>query len=530
MPHARPRRATSRGRAAIAGPLAAAVLTAVLTGVPTVPSAEAGSDLVAATYAQLDTLRARKLEQLRAYLDRVQHSARAAARDDALVGFFTVKARFLELQETAPPPPDAVAALADAEARIRDHCLTHYHAFHDILLVDRTGRVIHAIRGDRRVGERLFAPPHRETALVRRLRADPGRGFVDYQYDAASEEPSAFFVEPVGDPGAPDGWMLLQMTVAKINRIFDRGEDLGTTGEVFLVNRERQMLTDSRFRAGTSILTQHLSAENIEAKFAEGRGHKVVTDYRGERALTAFEVVPVLGTEWLLIAKIDEDEVITRAWQRRDLEAALLATVASAQPRPAPAPAAFPEGRRVDMDEFHRAGPDEPLQTFGVSTCTAVIVGRPGHFAYLGHLSVHDRVYGGGDIDLVAHMLKRVRQFEVYPSELRTLRAVIVAPHLRSAPGVIDRLLTAGLFLDQITLVHDPGARRGDVHHDPATGRTLVRWTGRDGAVWWVDAARTPDLGTLARGILDYPRAVRQADTAPDAQAPDAAASGAARP
>jgi hypothetical protein len=85
---------------------------------------------------------------------------------------------------------------------------------------------------------------------------------------------------------------------------------------VFLVNRDRLMLTDSRFQSETSILRQHLSEQNISAKFAEGRGHKIITDYRGQRALTSFEVCPVLDKEWLLIAKIDEDEVVTRAWNR----------------------------------------------------------------------------------------------------------------------------------------------------------------------------------------------------------------------
>jgi hypothetical protein len=128
------------------------------------------------------------------------------------------------------------------------------------------------------------------------------------------------------------------------------------------------------------------------------------------------------------------------------------------------------------MDEFHRVKPGAALLTYGVSTCTGIVITRPGHFGYLGHASTYDRCYGAGDIDLVAQMLKRIRQFEVYPSELRELRAVIVAPHVASARGVIERLLDAGLLLSQITFVRDPGARRADVRHDPSTGATWVRW------------------------------------------------------
>ncbi len=494
--------------------LGLALVGALLALPPRPRAARAGEDLVATTYARLDSLRARKVGQLRGYLDRIQGLARQAASDQALTGFFRLKRQFLSLQAETPAPADAVAAVQEAERRVQEHTLARYAAFHDILFVDRSGQIFHTIRGEPDRGQNLFRPPLRHTALVRRLRDDPGAGFVDYEHYAASDEPSAFFVEPVHLGGRHAGWLLLQATLAKINRIFDRGEALGRTGEVLLVNRERLLLTDSRFQARTSILRQHLSRANISAKFAEGRGHKIVTDYRGERALTAFEVVPAMGTRWLLIAKIDAKEVITRAWRRRSLEPGLLRAAARQQPPATEAPRPAGDARRVDMDEYHRADPDQPLVTYGVSTCTAVVVGLPGRFAYLGHASPYDRIYGQGDIDLVGHMLERVRRFEVYPSEVRQLQAVITAPHRRSAHGVIQRLLDAGLFLDQITLICDPDARRADVHHDPASGRTRVRWVAPQGSSRWVDAREVASLGQLARRLLDYPRAVRQADTA----------------
>jgi hypothetical protein len=183
------------------------------------------------------------------------------------------------------------------------------------------------------------------------------------------------------------------------------------------------------------------------------------------------------------------------------------------QPAPAPPPPEFSRSVRVDMDEFQSATPDAALLTWGVSTCTAVVIGRPGHFGYMGHLSTYDSSYGSGDIDVVAQMLKRIRQFEVYPSELSELRAVIVAPHGNSVHGVVDRLLEAGLFLSQITFVRDSAARRADVLHDPAAGTTWVHWFDPDGGDRWIDAAGAPDFGQLAQQALDYPAAVQRADT-----------------
>lgn len=486
------------------------LFTVVLVG--SVPVAWAGSDLVAETYAELDDLRSRKLAQLEEYLARVQQCARTAAADELLGEFLAIKGRFEELRREVPPPQAAVDAIGQAEQQVRQRYLERYLTFYDILFVTADGDVVHTLRHEDDHRRNLFDPPLANTALVKRLRAGQEQGFVDYEYYAASDEASAFFVEPVQRGGEPLGWLILQCTVDKLNRIFDRGGSLGETGEVFLVSRGRQMLTNSRFRPGSSILAQHLSEANISAKFAEGRGHKIVTDYRGERALTSFEVVGVMGTQWLLIAKIDEDEVVSRAWRRAALEPALLAAVARQQPSSSSPPDPGP-ALRVDLDEFHRTEPGDRLLTYGVSMCTAVVIGRPGRFAYLGHASPYDQIYGDGETDLVGHMLKRIRRFEVYPSEVRELTAVVVAPHLRSARGAIDRLLEAGLFLDQITFVHEPAARSADVWHDPTNGMTLVHWSGRDGSGRWVLAEDVPSLGDLAKEILEYPAAVRRADT-----------------
>ncbi|MBK7770951.1 MAG: cache domain-containing protein [bacterium] len=374
----------------------------------------AGQDLVAGTYAELDRVRDVKLGQLKQYL--------AAGRLAGRPGVSSAR----------PVPPRRAAD------RVQDP-------------------------GEADRGSNLFTGPWRDSALTRRLRMEPAAAFVDYEHYEATGEPSAFFVQPIELDGAPAGWLILQCTIDKLNRIFDRGDYLGQTGEVFLVNRDRLMLTDSRFQSETSILRQHLSEQNISAKFAEGRGHKIITDYRGQRALTSFEVCPVLDKEWLLIAKIDEDEVVTRAWNRSGLEAMLMKAAAARQPAGVAPPRETANLVRVDMDEFHRVKPGAALLTYGVSTCTGIVITRPGHFGYLGHASTYDRCYGAGDIDLVAQMLKRIRQFEVYPSELRELRAVIVAPHVASARGVIERLLDAGILLSQITFVRDPGA---PVRHD----------------------------------------------------------------
>jgi hypothetical protein len=132
-------------------------------------------------------------------------------------------------------------------------------------------------------------------------------------------------VEPVFKEGRLEGWFVLQCAINKISSMFTEEKGLGATGEVFLVNRHQYMLTESRFSKEVSTLNLHLSRDNIEAKFSEKAGHKMVTDYRGFRALTSFEVCRIGSSEWLLIAKIDESEIVTEQYRKRkrDLNKAL---------------------------------------------------------------------------------------------------------------------------------------------------------------------------------------------------------------
>ena len=110
-------------------------------------------------------------------------------------------------------------------------------------------------------------------------------------------------IEPLIENGKTLGWIVMQCSINKINSIFTNNNSLGTTGELVLVNKDHYLLTNSKFRAEPTILRQQLPHENIESKFKEGQGHKLVTDYRGKKVLSSFEVFEFLGSKWLIIAR-----------------------------------------------------------------------------------------------------------------------------------------------------------------------------------------------------------------------------------
>ena len=481
-------------------------LVTLLALPPALADAGEAESLKDGVFTSLDHVSQDKHRQLTDYLERMCKLAAAVGDDPVMRRYFSIKQRYWQLQQDQPAPPEALIAIKSLKDSLLTHYLRNYLAFYDILFVDHSGYVHSTVRQQADYHHNLFEGEQAKSALARHLMTEPDASFVDYEYYDASDEPSAFFVEPLVEDGQLLGWFVLQCAINRINNIFSRGGELGQTGEVFLVNRRHQMLTESRLDLGTGNFDRYLSRENIESKFSEKQGHKQVVDYRGRAALTSFTVCPVMDSEWLLISKIDEDEVITNHYLENlpRLQPALIQSIdqinqPNCQPRKLPAKVSV-----VDMDEFRRSH-DTPLITFGVNTCTAIVVSLQKEKAYLAHASTLDRIYGAGDLDLMDHMLRRIRRFEIYPYQLRLLDVVLVAPHLESVAGAVEKLVQAGIFLSQIRFLYCPEAESATVFHDIASNETLVQWMmGEELEPVWQRAADIPSLGDAVKEIIRY--------------------------
>ncbi|PLX86312.1 MAG: hypothetical protein C0617_01670 [Desulfuromonas sp.] len=458
------------------------------------------------TYARLDAIRDRKEGQLNRYMAKIEANAHAIGTDSKMVHLFEDKHRIYSSWHGQTPPVNAQQELLRIRNAIEDIYIEKYLAFHDILFIDHGGDIFYTVRKKSDYHKNIFDGDLAETALSRQLRKHPEGGFVDFENYRIAGEPSSFFVVPTNNSGENGGWFVLQFSINKINEMFSLEEGLGSTGEVFLVNRERAMLTDSRFFADSTVLRQHLSSENISAKFAEREGHKLIIDYRNFPALTSFKVVQVLGHQWLLIAKIDEDEVITNGY-RRDSNQLLLRMEKMVQQEPGSYRTINHNGGReieVDMDEFRRVtGPGGEIYTHGVRTCTAVLISYPGRFSYMAHISPNDRIYGGESTDLIGIMMKRIDDFDLVRTEKRHLQVAIISPQPNYTTNVVDAFTEWGIFLSQIKLVLNPQARHANISHDYKSGKTVIEWElvggngGREALL-----ADLPTLGDLMKQLV----------------------------
>jgi hypothetical protein len=430
---------------------------------------------------RLDYARQEKVAQLRSLCDRLHALARQAATDPFVVACFDINLQYFEATEKGPVPKGLVERVAQLRDGFNGYYIQNYFAFYDILFVNTQGDIFYTIRKESDLDTNLAQAGPAGSALDRCLRTVPqDEAFVDFHHYRPSCKPAAFFVEPMHKDGVHVGWIVLQCAINKVNTLLAWTDDLGQTGETFLVNQEGYMLTESNFEGASTILKKRLDDRNVQAKFTEKQGHRTVTDYRGRTALTSFEVVEFLGTQWLVVAKMDTDEIATEHYlqHRRYYADKLLAYLRAAPIAPLRdvAPRAARETLRIDMDEFLKADNGERLHTFGVSTCTGVLATCPGRFAYLAHISPKDKVYGSDGTNLLGPMVKRIKGFDIYRCERRRVVFVVVATHLNALLAIVDKLVEEGFLLSQIKVMYNPHAESATISYDCPQNDLVVTW------------------------------------------------------
>jgi hypothetical protein len=438
---------------------------------------EIENEIYANTFSRLEQVKIQKKAQLLEFCESVRRQAGNIRSDRIMFDFFILKHRYYQLQKNTPPTEHARCAMEEYQTNILLHYAENYIQFYDLLLINPDGDIFFTIKKQADYHDNIFRGSLASSSFAAYLKSNPAEGYLDFEYYHPSDEPAAFFVEPVYDGKTLMGWFVLQWAVNKLNSLITDYENLGNTGEIFLVNQDQYTLNDARFIGDSTVLTKHLNAQNIQLKFQQRVGNLMIRDYRGFSCLTSFEVFSVMGSEWLLITKIDEDEILNEYFLRR--QQSLQSQIIECLPRnytPSPILLSSSKIKNVDMDEFRKVYPGEWAQTQGVSTCTVFIASYPERFAYMAHISPYDRIYGNDETDIVAQIMKRIHMYDVVQYELRNLRFFMVANHLRSLDSVLHYLLQDGFFLSQIHVLYNPQADVADVLFDTHSHEVEVTW------------------------------------------------------
>ena len=176
--------------------------------------------------------------------------------------------------------------------------------FYELFVLDKDGKVIATTNPGETVGtdfsQELFF-----------LNGKKGIYVQDAFYDEEFQKKAIVISTPHAN-----GVLVVKIGLEQLGEITTDRTGLGETGEVYIVNKEKKLLTPSRFMTN-NIMVQDVKTKNaenclkmVEMGTAEHIGHQAVTpflDYRGENVFGTHNIIPEM--QWCVLAEIDEAEV-----------------------------------------------------------------------------------------------------------------------------------------------------------------------------------------------------------------------------
>jgi len=447
---------------------------------------DGGEKLLQETYVRLDGVRDRERASITKHFNALGQAAKSITDDELMMKYFY---QLKDFNDTAM----GKSSFGNNKSQILDSHFVHsYGSFYDILFVDNNGFVFHSIKQEADHLSNLLTGELAQTLLATKLKNNSKVEFVDFEPYGPSGEAAAFFVAPVFLDGVADGWFILQYGTNELNAMLTNREDLGRSGEVYLVNQNYLMLSDSKFINNSTVLMVAANTDPVNMAFKRGSGHTLSQDYRGVDVISSYTKLDVLGVNWAIIVEIDADEIISDYYQKNRTKLPgeiILQAKEKCKNLPALGPLRepLPTDARVDVNELRRVSDGETCWTPGVGPCTALVAYRPGNFGYLLHLGPTDDVYcddpltriflGTKRTSLVENLLFRIAQFDVVYNDLGLMRFVIVATHTNSFDGIITALLAKGIYLSQIQFAYNPTADYANVHYNQAVDTVEVQWS-----------------------------------------------------
>ena len=169
----------------------------------------------------------------------------------------------------------------------------------------RTGRVLSSTHPDLVHTQGFY-----EQGLTERLRSsdEPVLGPV-YQYP----EKKGWHVQLAAEINGPHdrtlGFIVAVLDLSKtIDPIMVERIGLGETGETYLVNKARRIISESRFLDYTETLYQGFDTQGIRSVLEEKKGTAVYENYMGREVLGSYVWLP--RYEWGILAEMETDEIL----------------------------------------------------------------------------------------------------------------------------------------------------------------------------------------------------------------------------
>lgn len=212
---------------------------------------------------------------------------------------------------------DYFQLVADQEAWVRD--FMQLFELRDVLLISADGDIIYSYRRGSDYATNLRTGPFVDSNLsniyLRALR-NRGRAVLSEMefYEPEDKRPTFFSAASMSDDqGQPFAVLALRYKSTFLNKLLQRTESMGYTGDIFVIDIMQTMLSQSRLIADLTALKVSVDSEAATLASYGFSGMKRSVDHRGVQTLSAYAPINISGPSWGLVGHMDLQEVAKNA-------------------------------------------------------------------------------------------------------------------------------------------------------------------------------------------------------------------------
>ena len=203
--------------------------------------------------------------------------------------------------------------------------------YYDIFIADiKTGHIIYSVFKELDYATSLIDGPYADTNFGRAFKAAAKASnadfitLVDYeQYSPSYEAPASFIASPIFDNGEKIGVALFQMPIDRLNAIMGERSGMGESGETILVGPDKLMRSDSHLdKDNRNVVSSFKNQENglvnleeVDLAISGKVGKGLSKNYLGQKVITSYAPVDVLGLKWAFLAQMHAEEALSPAVQ-----------------------------------------------------------------------------------------------------------------------------------------------------------------------------------------------------------------------
>ena len=215
---------------------------------------------------------------------------------------------------------EAIAPILEGEQEDLFTQFVDRFGYNDLYLIHPLGDVFYTVARAADYGTNILTGEYAESGLGRLVKQvmDTKRfGIADFSpYAPRNGDPAAFIAQPIIQGDEIELIVALQLSIDAVNTIMHERAGMGKTGETYLVGSDKLMRSDSfldpeKHSVKASFAdpsTGSVDTVAVNEALAGNLGTKIITEYNGQKALSAYTPVDIGNVRWALVAKMDEKE------------------------------------------------------------------------------------------------------------------------------------------------------------------------------------------------------------------------------